>query len=203
MTPAVMAEIGRGLDSHQLIKIRVFGDDRPARIAMYQEICEALDAAPIQHIGKLLVVWRPNKAAASAAPPVSAAQAPSVRRRGAAAGGRETPPSRARAAMPARERAGTAHATPRRAPRTAVRGAVPAPGAPSRARAPGESRPSQAGKGAAPRLVTIVKPTGNTRRRPMPTTVLVRGNERVTAGGNVRKAKKRPSSIKRQRQGDK
>jgi RNA-binding protein len=42
-----------------LIKVRVFSDDRPAREAMFAQLSEALGAAPIQHIGKLLVLWRP------------------------------------------------------------------------------------------------------------------------------------------------
>lgn len=63
LTEAVLKEINLGLDSHGLIKIRVFGDDREARIAMYQTICSQLNAAPIQHIGKLLVVYRPKKEA--------------------------------------------------------------------------------------------------------------------------------------------
>lgn len=44
-----------------LIKIRVFGDDRLARVEILQSICQQLDAAPIQHIGKLLVIYRPQK----------------------------------------------------------------------------------------------------------------------------------------------
>ena len=59
LTAAVTKEIDRALSSHGLIKIRVLGDDREARIAMYESICDDLSAAPIQHIGKLLVVWRP------------------------------------------------------------------------------------------------------------------------------------------------
>jgi putative YhbY family RNA-binding protein len=59
LTAAVRKEIDLALSSHGLIKIRVLGDDRDARIAMYESICDDLNAAPIQHIGKLLVVWRP------------------------------------------------------------------------------------------------------------------------------------------------
>jgi RNA-binding protein len=40
--------------------VRVFNDDRTARELMYQEISAELGAAPIQHIGKLLVLWRPQ-----------------------------------------------------------------------------------------------------------------------------------------------
>ena len=61
LTPSVMKEIAASLDSHGLIKVRVFGDDREARVAMYEHICEELDAAPVQHIGKLLVIYRPKK----------------------------------------------------------------------------------------------------------------------------------------------
>ncbi len=62
LTRAVLAEIDRSLAAHDLIKIRVFGDERDARIAIYEAICDELDAAPIQHIGKLLVIWRPGPA---------------------------------------------------------------------------------------------------------------------------------------------
>ena len=46
---------------NELIKIRVFGDDRQARLDMLESICEQMEAAPIQHIGKLLVIYRPKK----------------------------------------------------------------------------------------------------------------------------------------------
>ena len=61
LTDAVLKEIGVNLDAHGLIKIRVFGDDRLARLEVLQSICQQLDAAPIQHIGKLLVIYRPKK----------------------------------------------------------------------------------------------------------------------------------------------
>lgn len=60
LSESVMREIAISLDAHELIKIRVQGDDRDARIAMYEQICDQLDAAPVQHIGKLLVIWRPS-----------------------------------------------------------------------------------------------------------------------------------------------
>ena len=59
MTPAVKKEIDAALNAHGLIKVRVFGDDRVARELIYQEVAAELNAAPIQHIGKLLVLWRP------------------------------------------------------------------------------------------------------------------------------------------------
>ncbi len=60
LTPAVVKEIDNALKAHGLIKVRVFSDDRTAREAMLQTLTEQLDAAPIQHIGKLLVLWRPQ-----------------------------------------------------------------------------------------------------------------------------------------------
>ena len=59
LTPAVVKEIDNALNAHGLIKVRVFSDDRPAREAILAELAEQLGAAPIQHIGKLLVLWRP------------------------------------------------------------------------------------------------------------------------------------------------
>ncbi|MFY3385722.1 YhbY family RNA-binding protein [Paracidovorax sp. MALMAid1276] len=60
LTPAVKKEIDAALNAHGLIKVRVFNDDRAAREQMYQQITADLGAAPIQHIGKLLVLWRPQ-----------------------------------------------------------------------------------------------------------------------------------------------
>lgn len=65
LTPSVLKEIDINLTAHELIKIRVYGDDRDAREAYLQQICTELDAAPVQHIGKLLVVWRPAPAIAA------------------------------------------------------------------------------------------------------------------------------------------
>ena len=61
LTPAVIKEIDASLNAHGLIKVRVFGDDREARVAIYDTICAELKAAPVQHIGKLLVIFRPKK----------------------------------------------------------------------------------------------------------------------------------------------
>ncbi len=59
LTPAVSKEIDNALNAHGLIKVRVFSEHRAAREAMLQTLADALGAAPIQHIGKLLVLWRP------------------------------------------------------------------------------------------------------------------------------------------------
>lgn len=59
LTAAVQAEVDAALKAHGLIKVRVFGDDRAAREAIFFQLAGDLSAAPIQHIGKLLVLWRP------------------------------------------------------------------------------------------------------------------------------------------------
>ncbi len=122
LTPAVIKEIELGLDSHGLIKVRVFGDDREARIAMYETICDNLRAAPVQHIGKLLVIYRPKKEAQ-------------------------------------------------------------------------KERSETRGKGM--REVTIVKPSPSGTKRPSVTKVMLKGNERVTEGGSIKRAKPRQASAKK------
>ena len=58
LTDAVKKEVNLALNAHGLIKIRVFSDDRVARETMFSTLADELNAAPIQHIGKLLVLWR-------------------------------------------------------------------------------------------------------------------------------------------------
>jgi putative YhbY family RNA-binding protein len=153
LTDAVLAEIKVHLTAHQLIKIRVFGDEREERTAIYERICDELHAAPVQHIGKLLVVWKPA-APERSNKPTGAAGTARAKRSGAV-------PS-------VREAAGTAG--------------------------------TKGQPGASPRLVKVVKQNDNVTRRPKPKTVLVRGNERVTAGGTIKRAKKRQTSAKRPHQ---
>jgi putative YhbY family RNA-binding protein len=60
LTPAVQHEIDLALLKHELIKVRVGSDDRDVRTALLEAICDAADCAPVQHLGKVLVLWRPN-----------------------------------------------------------------------------------------------------------------------------------------------
>jgi putative YhbY family RNA-binding protein len=60
LTPAIQRETDAALNAHGLIKIRVLGDDRAQREEIFQKLAHDLGAAPIQHIGKLLVLWRPK-----------------------------------------------------------------------------------------------------------------------------------------------
>ena len=74
----VLKEIDRALAAHELVKVRVPGDDRAERESLFAELAETLSAARVQAIGKLLVLYRP----APDQPPAS--QAAAQRRRASA-----------------------------------------------------------------------------------------------------------------------
>ncbi len=59
LSPAVLKEADLALKAHGLIKLRVFSDDRGVREALLADLADRLSAAPVQHIGKLIVLWRP------------------------------------------------------------------------------------------------------------------------------------------------
>jgi RNA-binding protein len=61
LSAPVLKEIEISLKAHDLIKIRVTGDDRNARLALLGEICNRSGASPVQHIGKILVVYRESQ----------------------------------------------------------------------------------------------------------------------------------------------
>ena len=122
LTAAVRKEADAALNAHGLIKVRVFADEREAREALFQELADTLNAAPIQHIGKLLVLWRP---------------------------------------LPPKEKA------------------------------------EREDRAAGPRTVKILKFSKSGNHRPQVKKLTVRGNERVTAGGMVKRAKKRTLSAKK------
>jgi len=61
LSPSVLAELERSLQAHELIKVRVQGIEREEREALLPEICDKLDAAPVQRIGNILVIWRPSR----------------------------------------------------------------------------------------------------------------------------------------------
>lgn len=74
LTPAVLKEIDIALKSHELIKIRMLGEDRVAREHAIDAICDSLDASPVQVIGKMIVVYR-------AAPEPEKKTGPAVRKK--------------------------------------------------------------------------------------------------------------------------
>ena len=122
LTPAVVQEIDLALSAHGLIKVRVFSDERAAREAILAQLADRLGAAPIQHIGKLLVLWRP---------------------------------------LPEREKVERED------------------------RKPG------------PRVVKILKFSKSGNHRPQVKKIKVLGNQRLAAGGELKRARKRSTSIKK------
>ena len=122
LTAAVRKEADAALKAHGLIKIRVFADERETRETIFQELADKLDAAPIQHIGKLLVLWRP---------------------------------------VPPKE----------------------------------NTERDDGGKGS--RVVKILKFSKSGNHRPQVKKLTVHGNQRVTAGGMIKRAKKRVTSLKK------
>lgn len=61
LTDSVLKEIDMNLNAHELIKIKVMGDDRALRSQMLVEICEKSNAVAVHHIGKQLVVYRKSE----------------------------------------------------------------------------------------------------------------------------------------------
>jgi putative YhbY family RNA-binding protein len=122
LTPSVVKETDAALKAHGLIKVRVFSDDRSARDAMLERLADELDAAPIQHIGKLLVLWRPI---------------------------------------------------------------------------PPKAKVEREDRGAGPKVVKLVKFSKSGNHRPQVKRVTVFGNQRVTSGGSIKRAKKRAASVKK------
>jgi putative YhbY family RNA-binding protein len=59
LSTSVIAEIDRSLKTHELIKVRVSAD-RDEREALLGQICAKTGAQPVQHIGKVLVLFREN-----------------------------------------------------------------------------------------------------------------------------------------------
>jgi RNA-binding protein len=79
LSAPVMKEIDRALAAHELIKVKVPGDDREERDSLFAEVAEALSAARVQSIGKLLLFYRPAPDDVPAKPAKSAKTARSVR----------------------------------------------------------------------------------------------------------------------------
>ncbi len=122
LTDAVASELDAALNAHGLIKVRVFSDDRVSRETLFGELAERLNAAPIQHIGKLFVLWRP---------------------------------------MPPKEKVER-----------------------------DDRRPG-------PKVVKILKFSRSGNHRPQVKKIKVLGNQRLAAGGEVKRARKRVSSLKK------
>lgn len=60
LSDAVVKETDRALIAHELIKVRIGSADRHARAALVAELCAKTDAAAVQSVGKVAVLWRPR-----------------------------------------------------------------------------------------------------------------------------------------------
>ena len=69
LTPPVLHEIDVALTAHELIKLRVFSNDRAEREALLARICGELSCVPVQHLGKLLILWRKREEPQAVEPP--------------------------------------------------------------------------------------------------------------------------------------
>jgi RNA-binding protein len=58
LSESVLKEIDSSLNAHELIKIKVLGDDRALRVSLLEQICQQMGAVAVNHIGKQLVVYR-------------------------------------------------------------------------------------------------------------------------------------------------
>jgi RNA-binding protein len=58
LTDAVIAEIDFALKSHELIKVRAGTMDRHERAEAFSAICARTGAEPVQHVGKVFVIYR-------------------------------------------------------------------------------------------------------------------------------------------------
>ena len=61
ITDALLAEIDGALEHHELIKIKVAGEDRDARDAMIETIADRAGAALVQRIGHTAILYRPSR----------------------------------------------------------------------------------------------------------------------------------------------
>lgn len=122
LTPAVLHEIDVNLNAHELIKIRAFSDERAERDTMLGRICDELGAAAVQHLGKMLIVWRPLPEEALEEAPPSRRAAPAGK-----SAARKAPQSR-------RPRSPLPRTPARPPPRGKSPGALPGPPASERRR---------------------------------------------------------------------
>ncbi len=60
ISDAVVNETDRALTAHELIKIRIGGADRHARAALLADLCARTNAALVQTVGKIAVLYRPR-----------------------------------------------------------------------------------------------------------------------------------------------
>ncbi len=61
LSEGVIAELNRALDDHELIKVKLAITERDERKEMVQELVQLPNVELIQEIGKVVLLYRPNK----------------------------------------------------------------------------------------------------------------------------------------------
>ena len=61
LTPAFVAELSAGLEQHELVKVKVGGEDRDARDAVIAELVSGTDSTLVQRIGHVAILYRPSQ----------------------------------------------------------------------------------------------------------------------------------------------
>ena len=61
ITDALVAEVDLALEHHELVKVKVGGEDRDARDAMIADLAGRVGAALVQRIGHTAVLYRPSR----------------------------------------------------------------------------------------------------------------------------------------------
>ncbi len=103
LTEAVLRAIDANLTSHELIKVKVADNDRSRRESILADIWTAVGASPVQHIGKVLVLYRENPLPPAA--PAAARTKPARTKPARAEPARAKPARRAGPASQARPKA--------------------------------------------------------------------------------------------------
>lgn len=58
LTDSVVAEAERAIASHELMKVRIDIDDRHQRSGIADELASRLEAAHVDSIGRIAILWR-------------------------------------------------------------------------------------------------------------------------------------------------
>lgn len=61
ITENLLNELNIALDHHELVKIKIAGEDRDSRNEMINQLCQSTAAEKVQAIGKTLTLFRRNK----------------------------------------------------------------------------------------------------------------------------------------------
>ena len=61
ITDALVAEVAAALEQHELIKVKVAAEDREVRDALVADLARRADAALVQRIGHVAILYRPSK----------------------------------------------------------------------------------------------------------------------------------------------